>query len=437
MMKNVLVLGAGRIAGPCIRHLLKEPDLFVTVVDQVLENALKVVEGHPRGKAHSFDLQETDDLIKKVDLVVSLLPRSLDEYIIKKCIENKTSIVFPNFISSAIRDLEVRARKAGVTVLGEIGLDPGIDHMSAVQIIDKVKEKGGKVKKFSSWCGGLPAPEAALEPLRYKFSWSPEGVLEASGCPAKFLECGKVVYVDGKDLMKNYSFKYVPECGWFEEYPNSDATCYVDIYNIPEVNSIYRGTFRYPGWCETIACLHDMGMFDTEKKDLKNISYADYTCKLPGLSKETGLTQALASYLGVQEHSLVIKNLKWLGLFDQVPVPFNCGSARDILADLLLNKLQFGKNERDLVVMLHEFEVLYPDGRCGQITSSLIEYGRPGGDSAMARTTGLPIAAAAKQILTAEFKEHGVQLPVDKKIYKPVLNELAELGIAMKDNYYF
>ncbi len=434
-MKNVLIFGAGRIAGPCVRHLLQEPDLNLVVVDRILENAQNALAGHPRGEAQALDLQETDYLIKKADLVVSLLPRSLDVSVIKKCLENKTSVVFPNFISPAIQELDNQIREAGITALGEVGLDPGIDHMSAMKIIDQVKEKGGKVLKFSSWCGGLPAPDAALEPLRYKFSWSPEGVIEASACPAKYLNYGKAISVAGNDLMKNYTFKYVPECGWFEEYPNSDALFYIDIYNIPEVTSIYRGTFRYPGWCETIACLYKMGMFNDNKKDIENISYRDFTCKLLGAHEETSVNRALAEYLGVQEYCLVIKNIQWLGLCEENTIPLTRASAKDILADVLLKKLQFGKNERDLVVMLHEFDVQYPDGKEEQIISTLIEYGRPGGDSAMARTTGLPLACAAKLILKNEFKEVGVQLPVDRKIYKPVLKELEELGITMKDSY--
>ncbi len=434
-MRNVLVFGAGRVGGPCIRHLLKEPDLGVVVVDRVLENAQKAIAGHSRGEAHSLDLHETDHLIKNADLVVSLLPRSLDVFIIKKCIENKTSIIFPNFISSEINDLDHQAREAGITVLGETGLDPGIDHMSAMKIIDAVKEKEGKIIKFSSWCGGLPAAEAANEPIRYKFSWSPEGAIDASECPARYLDCGKEVNITGKDLMKNYSFKYLPDCGWFEEYPNSDAMFYIDIYNIPEASSIYRGTLRYPGWCETIAGLNKMGLFNDNKQDINSSSYRDYTCKLIGSPKTTNTAFALAEYLGVQEYSLVVKNIHWLGFFDENPIALSRASAKDILADLLLKKLEFGNNERDFVAMLHEFDVQYPDGRREQVTSTLSEYGEPGGDSAMARTTGLPIAIAAKLIINKKFKGPGIQFPVDKNIYKPVLKELEELGIKMKEDY--
>jgi len=435
-MKNVLVFGAGRIAGPCVGHMLNDPDLKVTVVDKVIENAQKVINGHPRGEAVAMDLKETDHLIKKADLVVSILPRFLDYYVINKCIEHKTSIVFPNFLSPEIKELAGKAEEAGVTVLGEIGLDPGIDHMSAVKIINEVKEKGGQIKRFSSWCGGLPAPEAANEPVRYKFSWSPEEAIEACICPARFLEQGEVVEISGSELMKNYSFKNVNGYGWFEEYPNSDAIFYVDVYGIPEVQSIYRGTFRYPGWCETIACLNEIGMFDDQVGDVGKMTYLDYICMLTGVSKEKNINQTLANYLGIQEYSTVIKNIEWLGLLKDEPVPFRQASAKEILSDTLLDQLSFKEGERDIVVMLHEFEILHADGKPGRITSTLVAYGDPDGHSAMAWTTGLPVASAARLIAKGKFSKPGIHIPVYKNIYEPVLKELEELGISMQDAYY-
>jgi len=434
-MKNILVFGAGRIAGPCVGHMLKDPDLKVTVVDKFIENAEKVINGHPRGEAVALDLKDTDHLIENADLVVSLLPRFLDLYVIKKCIEHKTSIVFPNFLSPGIKELAGKAEEAGVTVLGEIGLDPGIDHMSAVKIINEVKEKGGKIKSFSSWCGGLPAPEAANEPVRYKFSWSPEEAIEACTCPARFMDQGSEVKIPGSELMKNYSFKNVTGCGWFEEYPNSDAIFYIDVYGIPEVHSIYRGTFRYPGWCETIACLNEVGMFDDQVGDVGNMTYLDYICMLTGISKESSIKKALADYLGVQEYSTVIKNIEWLGLLKDQPLPFKQASAKEILSDTLLDQLSFKKGERDIVVMLHEFEIQYADGKPGKISSTLVEYGEPDGHSAMAWTTGLPVAAAARLVARGEYSKPGVNIPVDKTIYEPVLKELEELGIRMEDTY--
>ncbi len=434
-MKKVVVFGAGRIAAPCVRHMLKDPDLQVVVVDKVIENAQKIIANHPGGEAVSLDLQDADNLIDEADLVVSLLPRFLDLQVINKCIEHKTSLVFPNFLSPEIKDLDQKAKEAGITVLGEIGLDPGIDHMSAVKVIDEIKEKGGAVKKFSSWCGGLPAPDAANEPVRYKFSWSPEEAIEACTCPARFQKQGKEINISGSELMKHYSFKNVAGCGWFEEYPNSDAIFYIDIYGIPEVDTIYRGTFRYPGWCETIACLYEVGMFDTRVEDVGNMTYKEYICKRIGLSSNENIARALAEYLGVREYSVVIKNIEWLGFFNNEPLPFEQAAAKEILSDLLLKKLSYGKGERDLVVMVHEFDVLQPGGKAGRITSTLVEYGEPDGDSAMARTTGLPVAIAAKIIVRGKYGKPGVQIPVDRELYRPVLKELEELGIYLKDTY--
>jgi len=434
-MKKVLVLGAGRVSRPCVQHLLKEEDLKVVVVDQSLENAQQAVAGHPRGEAHALDIKETDSLIEQSNLVISLLPSFLEGQVIKKCIEHNTSVIFPNYISSAIKEQDSKAKEAGITVLSEVGLDPGIDHMSAVKIIDEVKAKGGQVVRFASWCGGLPAPEAATEPVRYKFSWSPEGAISASERPAQFLKEGKEINIPGSELMQNYALMQVMGCGWFEEYPNSDSLTYIDIYDIPGVKDIYRGTLRYPGWCELIAGLRKMNLFDTEPENMQNSSYLDLVLKQIGASKNRAIAPELAEYLGIQEYSLVIKNIQWLGLLDESPVPFELASAKEVLADLLLKKLKFEADERDLVVMRHEFEVEYPDGTSDHITSTLVEYGQPGGDSAMARTTGLPVAIAAKLLVREEFKETGIQLPVDQRLYKPALEELEEQGIVLEEVY--
>ncbi len=434
-MKKILVLGAGRVSRPCVQHLLQEEDLKVVVVDQSLENAKQAVAGHPRGEAYALDIKEADSLVGESDLVISLLPSFLEGEVIKKCIDHKTSVIFPNYISPELKEQDNKAREAGITVLGEVGLDPGIDHMSAVKIIDEVKEKGGRVVRFASWCGGLPAPEAATEPVRYKFSWSPEGTISASERPARFLKEGKEINVPGSELMTKYSFKQVPGCGWFEDIPNSDSLAYIDIYDIPDVKNIYRGTLRYPGWCEMIAALRKMNLLDTEEENGGNISYLDLVLKKIGASNKSAIDRKLAAYLGVREYSLVIKKIQWLGLLDENPVPFKKASAREILSDLLLKKLKFEENERDLVVMRHEFDVEYPGGNSEHITSTLVEYGDPGGDSAMARTTGLPVAITAKLLVKGKYKEAGIKLPVDQNLYKPALEELAKQGITLEEEY--
>lgn len=434
-MKRILVMGAGRVSRPCVQHLLKDPNFHVTVVDKVLENAEQAVGNHPRGEALSVEAHQADELVDKADLVISLLPAFLERNLIKNCIDRSTPVIFPNYISPEIKEMDSEAREKGITVLGEIGLDPGIDHMSAIKIIDQARDKGGSLTGFASWCGGLPAPEAATDPIRYKFSWSPEGAINASERWASYLANGQEVHVSGKDLIKNYTLKHIPECGWLEEYPNSDSLTYLDIYNIPEVEDIYRGTLRYPGWCETIACLKKMGMFDERTRDAGNLSYLDLTCELIGAPEGKNVSKALAEHLGVLEYSLVIKNIAWLGLMDDEPLPFEQASPKEIMSDLLLKKLSYNRGERDLVVMLHEFDIQHADGKYERVTSTLVEYGNPDGDSAMARTTGLPVAIAAKLVLRGEFYKPGIHIPVDREIYEPVLKELEDLGIKVKDIY--
>ena len=331
-----------------------------------------------------------------------------------------------------MRALDGDARAAGIALLNEIGLDPGIDHMSALRIIHRVHQAGGQVTSFRSYCGGLPAPEANDNPLGYKFSWSPRGVVLAGRNSARYKEHGQIVDVPNARLFARHFVTSVEGVGDLEAYPNRNSLPYLDLYGIPEARTMYRGTLRNLGWCDVLHKLNQLGYFSLEARpDLATKTYAQTTAQMVGRPDAAGLQQALADRLNLAPNSGVMQALEWLGLLSDEPVG-DCPTLLDALAGRMLAKMSYRDNERDMVVLAHEFEAAFADGAGTAreaITSTLVDYGVPGGDSAMSRTVGLPAAIAARLLAARELKLSGVHIPVLPQIYEPVLDELAALGV--------
>lgn len=435
-MKRVLVLGAGMVSGPCVRHLLEDPDVEVTVADLDGARAKETAGGHERARAVRMDAAElTTAWVENADVVVSLLPASLNPAVAGVCVQARTDLIAPSTVAApgGEDELDQKAREAGLLVLAEMGLDPGIDHMLAAETIDAVNARGGTVTGFYSWCGGLPAPEANTNPFDYKFSWYPEGALMASARPAVHLRDGKRISIDGRDLLNNYSLKYIDGAGWFEEYPNGDSTRYLEGYGIPDARTIYRATLRYPGWCETAAKLVEMGLTDDRVMDASVSTYRDLTAWLTGCPGGRDLEAHVADHLGLSPYSAVMKRIGWLGLLGERPVPAGVRTAGEAIRRLMAEMLVYDEGERDMVVMRHEFDVLYPDtGRREGLASTLVDYGVPGGDSAMARGTGLPPAIAARLVMDGKIDLVGLRLPVEREIYGPVLELLKASGYRLE-----
>lgn len=433
-MKKILVLGAGMVARPLVRYLLKQ-GFYVTVASRTLIKAEKIVNNHPKGTAQELDINNETKLteeIKNSDLVLSLLPYIYHVKIAKLCIKYGKNMVTTSYVSNEMRALDNLAKLANIIILNEVGLDPGIDHMSAMKIIHDVKNNNGKIMSFISSCGGLPAPDANTNPFGYKFSWSPRGVVLAAKNSASYLKDGIVVNVPGEELFANYSFKKIEGIGELEAYPNRDSLQYIKIYNIPNVKTMQRCTFRYPGWCDTWKKISELGLLDEKVENLEGMTYKDFLKKLVKYKEENNLEKKVANYLNIDENSKIIKNFEYLDLFSDKQIPIKEESALDILTALLLEKLQYEKGERDMVILHHEFIAEYENLK-ERITSTLIDFGIPGGDTSMARTVGLPAAICAKLIAEEKINIKGVHIPVLAEIYEPVLKELELKGIVFKE----
>jgi len=417
---SILVLGAGRVAKPCVQYLLRHSDFKVKVVDRDINNAKRIVGDHGRAVAFKASrIEEFQTMISESDVVINLLPSSFELKIAKLCITAGKPMVGTNYVREELRSLNQEAVKSNVIILSELGLDPGIDHMSAVRTIHQIQNKGGVVKGFYSWCGALPASESNNNPFGYKISWSPAGLVGTCERPAEFLKKGNKVVIPGAHLMENYSFKEFSDLGWFEEYPNGNSVPYIKLYGLEGVKDIYRATIRYIGWCETMKKLGLLGMFKEEEKSLNELSYKKFTAQLIG-----------AEYLGLETYSTILNKIEWLGLFSNELLPYSKGSNRDILSYLFLKKLKFGPGERDLVIMQHEYIAEFPrENMTKKFTSTFIDYGNVDKDTSIARTTGIPPAVGAKLIAEGKITRKGVVIPVYEDIYGPVLFELENEGI--------
>jgi saccharopine dehydrogenase-like NADP-dependent oxidoreductase len=436
-MSKVLILGAGMVVKPIVTYLL-ERGIEVTVASRTKSKAESLIGANADGKAVSWTVDREDELdimIAGHDLTVSLLPWQYHPLVARHCLKHKKNMVTTSYVKPEMQALDNQAKEAGIIILNELGLDPGIDHMSAMRIIDSVHSRGGQIEGFYSICGALPAPEAADNPFRYKFSWSPTGVIMAGNNDARFLRDGEIISIPTEDLFKKPLKTEFPGAGSLEIYPNRDSIPYIDLYKIPETRTMFRGTFRYPGWCEIIDLMKQLGLLSPEKKDINRGSLADFMASLISADDPAGIKSRVAAHAGIPVDSLPVMAMEWLGLYDRRPLTGNPGSAFDVVAGLMIEKMMLGKNERDMVALQHVFLATYPGGKKEVIKSSLLDFGIPSADTAVARTVALPAAIGVEMILNNGINATGVHIPVIPGIYNPILDRLEEFQIKMSDQH--
>ena len=437
-MKKVLVLGAGLVARPPVQYLMDLPGVEVTAASRTVSKAQALIGGHPNGRAVALNVDDDAALeaaIRQADLSISLLPYVYHPKVASLCVQHRKHMVTTSYVKDQMRALDGPAKEAGIILLNEIGVDPGIDHMSAMKVIHEVERKGGKISSFVSWCGGLPAPDANDNPLGYKFSWSPKGVLLAGKNPARFQKEGRIVDIPGEELFDHYWPVQIPGLGEFEGYPNRDSLPYADTYGIQPGNWMFRGTLRNPGWCRTLKTTSAMGLLDdTPMADLP-ASYRGLTARLLEADIRSDLQQRLADRFGLARSDKPAADLEWLGLFCDDPLPAGKNTPIDILTERMLGLMSYKPGERDMLIMQHELVADYADHK-EAITATMIDYGIPHGDSSMSRTVGLPAAVATGLILHGEMAGlTGVQTPVIPQIYEPVLAKLAGMGIGLTEKW--
>lgn len=439
-MKKVLVLGAGMVSRPLVRYLLDHGGIEVTVATRTVAKAQAVLDGHERGAAVALDARDDERvrrLVAAADLTVSLLPPAMHVAVAKHALEARRHFLTTSYVSPEMKALDGAVREAGLTFLNEVGLDPGIDHMSALRIIHGIQGRGGKVVSFRSYCGALPAPEADTNPWGYKFSWAPRGVILAGRNSARYLEDGEERTLPGERLFSRHWLVDVKGFGEFEAYYNRDSMPYVETYGLAGVRDMFRATLRYPGWSHTVQKLADLGYFDLGDLAEPPVTYAGLTALLAQVAAGDDLAARVAEVLDVDPSSEAITRMSWLGLLTGDPIPWDdlpTRSPLDALASRMLALMPLEKGERDLCVMQHEIIGEYASGTRETVTSTLVSFGEPDGDSAIARTVGLPAAIGAAMVLDGRIDEPGVLIPVAPAVYDPILDELAaSAGVVFRE----
>ena len=435
-MKKILVIGAGRSAVTLIKYLLDNSianNWQVTVADFSIELAETAVANHENGKAIFFNV--TDEKQRKTeignaDIVISMLPASLHITVAKDCISLGKNLVTASYVSPEIADLDEMAKQAGVILLNEIGLDPGIDHMSAMQVIDDIKENGGELTSFKSFCGGLVHPDYDTNPWNYKFTWNPRNVVLAGQGTAQYIKQGKYKYIPYTKLFERTEVMEVLDAGEFEGYANRDSLGYRSAYGLDDIPTLFRGTLRRKGYCKAWNMFVQLGMTDDTYKveNSENLTYRAFINLFFPYNNELSVEQKFCSYLNLSQDSEEFSKIEWLGVFEDTIVGLKDASPAQILQKICEEKWTLDTEDKDMIVMQHQFEYVQ-NGEQKKLNSSLLVFGDDPRYTSMAKTVGLPVAIAAKLILNGKINSTGVKIPTTKDIYIPVLKELEDNGI--------
>jgi saccharopine dehydrogenase (NADP+, L-glutamate forming) len=444
VMKKILIIGAGRSTVSLIEYLVAKAaqnNWHVTVADMDPALAQSKIGSSKHATAIKLDIQNEEQRkteIAKADFVISMLPAFMHGPVAKNCVELGKHLATASYVSDQMKALDAEAKEKGILLLNECGLDPGIDHASAMKIIDEVKEQGGEITSFRSYCGGLVAPESNDNPWGYKFSWNPRNVVLAGQGTAHYLDSGEIRYIPYNRVFTQTELIEMEGYGSFEGYANRDSLSYQEPYGLQKIKTLLRGTLRVPGYCSAWNIFVKLGLTDDSYviHNADKFTYADLLSSyLP--AGQGSLRQRLEKFMGNDAAKEDIDKIEWLGFFDQVKIEMKEGTPAQLLQNLLEKKWLLKEHDKDMIVMQHLFEI---DSSKNpklpkKITSSLVVIGEDQDHTAMAKTVGLPLAICVSNYLLGKFKASGVQIPTNKEIYLPLLEELRHFGIVFEEKY--
>lgn len=439
---KILILGAGRSSTYLIEYLAAqapEHGWQLTVGDADLEQAQRKTAPHAHVNAILFDVfdqKEREKQISRTDVVISMLPAIYHIHVARTCLRFRKHLMTASYITPEIKELHKEALTEDVLILMEMGLDPGIDHMSAKRVIDQLRAKGAFITAFKSFCGGLIAPESDNNPWGYKFTWNPKNVVLAGQSTVKYLEDGKYKYIPSHQVFARAEQVYVDDYGQMEAYGNRDSLGYRDVYGLSKAATILRGTLRKIGFCSAWQILVRLGLTSDSYtlEDSENMTYKEFVNTFISNSPDPNQTieQRVAAYMRMDENSEEMQKVKWLGLFEDEKINLPNATPAQVLQQLLEKKWALSPEDKDMVVMQHQFRYEL-NGETKSLITSLIIKGEDSLHTAMAKAVGLPLAVAAKLVLQGKLTPRGVQIPIWQEIYEPVMEELQKLGITFKE----
>ncbi|MBX9807646.1 MAG: saccharopine dehydrogenase NADP-binding domain-containing protein [Flavobacteriaceae bacterium] len=441
-MRKILIIGAGRSASSLIQYLLNKSDeenLHLVIGDLSLESAQNKINNHPNATAIAldvFDENQRKNAIQQADIVISMLPAHLHIQVAKDCIVYKKNMVTASYISDEMQELDALAKENNLIFMNEIGLDPGIDHMSAMKVINEIRKKGGKMLLFESFCGGLVAPESDTNVWNYKFTWAPRNVvLAGQGGAAKFLQEGTYKYIPYCNLFRRTEFLEVEGYGKFEGYSNRDSLKYLDIYGLKNILTLYRGTIRRVGFSKAWNMFVQLGMTDDSyvMEDSENMNYRQFVNSFLPYHPTDSVESKMRLILKIDQDDIMWDKLLELDLFNPNKiVGLKNATPAQILEKILTDSWTLQPKDKDMIVMYHKFGYEL-NGKKQQIDSKMVCIGENQTYTAMAKTVGLPLAMATLLILNGKIKTPGVQLPIREEVYLPILKELEEYGVVFKE----
>ena len=441
-MRKILVIGAGRSSSSLIKYLLDKStveNLQIIVADVLKKTAEEKIQNHKNGVAIAldvFDNRSRTDAVKNADIVISMLPARFHIEVAKDCIVFKKNMVTASYITAEMKALDDEVKKQGLVFMNEIGLDPGIDHMSAMQVIDKIKDNGAKMLLFESFTGGLVAPESDTNLWNYKFTWNPRNVvLAGQGGAAKFIQEGKYKYIPYHKLFRRTEFLNIIGNGKFEAYANRDSLKYMKEYGLDDILTMYRGTIRRVGFSRAWNLFVRLGMTDDSyiMEDSEEMSYRDFTNSFLAYNPNDSVELKLRSYLKIEQDDIIWDKLLELDIFSPTKkVGLKDATPAQILQKILMDSWSLQEDDKDMIVMQHKFGYEFK-GERRQIESSMVVIGEDQAYTAMAKTVGLPVGIATLLILNEKITTPGVQIPINKEVYEPILEELKEQGIIFSE----
>ncbi len=442
-MRNVLLVGAGKSASALIRYLLDHAgsgEWTLTVGDLDEAAAARILKGHERGKAEFFDVHNADlrnEAVRRADLVISMLPAHFHLPLLKDCIRHRVNFLSASYVSDEIRDLKQDIDHAGILVLKECGLDPGLDHMSAMAKLDELRQAGAHIREFETFTGGLVAPGYENNPWQYKFTWNPRNVVLAGQGVVKFKHNGRYKYIPYHRLFQRYETLQVPGFGSFEGYPNRDSLKYRDAYGLQEVDTLYRGTLRRPGFCKAWDVFVQLGMTDDsyEMEGVEGMTWRDFINAFLWWDNQRSVELKLAAYLKFDYQNEILDKIAWLGLFEEESIGLKRGTPAQILQKRLEERWQLEEEDRDMIVMLHKY-VYDLNGKRERVQASMVVLGEGQHETAMAKTVGLPLGIAARLVLEKRLDLKGTVIPTIPQLYKPILEELTRCGVLFEEMSY-
>jgi len=433
-MKKVAILGAGYTIKPMADYFIDKCKYEVIMATRTISKAEKVLAGRPLGKAVAWttdDLEGLDKIVQEVDVVMVMIPRSGHYIVAEACIKHGVPMITTDFMHEGILAYDEAAKKNDVIIMTELGEDPGLDNMGLKQMIDQINEEGGKITEIVSYGAGLPSFESNNNPFGYKFSWDPKGLMRSAVSPAAYVVDGKKIDIPAKFAAHRMVDVY--GIGAFETYPSNDSSRYVSHFDLDKDISVYKGLLRYIGWCNTIISFLKIELIENhEIKEYKNTTYVEFMAGVLGVDSTEEIKSVVAEKMGIQPKDDIIKRMEWLGLFSDEQVRTAKGTNSDLLVDLMLEKMSYAPGEKDMIIVHNEITVEFPDRNEKRI-SSMLETGKPDGDTAMAGAVSLPAAIAARLILEGKINYTGVQMPSEPDIYGPILEEMATYGFGFKN----